>query len=142
MLTSSCANSTSFRPSRSEIILENVQFIFDDFLKTQSVVKRLKVESVSLGEIPVRIKRIRTSLPEEHVAVTKQKAGKAASSKFAHLQSGVYSEDQHEAFAHLLAAFQASETRDEARTERQRECEPRESVGEGGREGAWSPHGT
>ncbi|UPR02455.1 hypothetical protein HOP50_10g57810 [Chloropicon primus] len=96
----------AIEPMVSEIVLENVQFIFDEFLKTQSVIKRLKVESVSLGEIPLRILRIRTSLPEEHVAVTKKKAGKASSKKYSDFSEDVYSEKQHMAFDHLLEAFQ------------------------------------
>lgn len=97
----------ALEPMISGIILDNVQFIFDDFLKTQSVIKRLKVESVSLGEVPIRILRMRTSLPEEHVAVTKKKAGKSSSKKFKDFSQGVYSDEQHMAFDHLLQAFQS-----------------------------------
>ena len=46
---------SALEPMISSAILENIQFIFDDFLKTQSIIKRLTVESVSLGEVPIRI---------------------------------------------------------------------------------------
>ena len=91
-----------FRVLYSSAILENIQFIFDDFLKTQSIIKRLKVESVSLGEVPIRIKRIRTSLPEDNVAATKTKSSKAASKKFEDLTEGSFQEKQHMSFDYLL----------------------------------------
>ncbi len=53
-----------------------------------------------MGEIPLRIKRIRTSLPEEHVAVSKKKAA-------AKLGLGSsYSDKQHLEFEALLRSFQ------------------------------------
>ena len=94
----------ALEPMVSQAVLESVQAIFDDFLSTQSIVKRLKVEGVSLGEVPLRIKRIRTSLPEENVAVTKKKAGRLSNQ--ANMAGEAYEKKQNMAFDALLRAFQ------------------------------------
>ena len=93
---------SALEPMISSAILENIQFIFDDFLQTQSIIKRLTVESVSLGEVPIRIKRIRTSLPEDNLAATKAKASKGASKKFEDMTKDSFQEKQHMSFDFLL----------------------------------------
>ena len=70
---------SALEPMISASVMESVQAIFDTFLESQSVVKRLRVEGVSLGKVPLRIKRVRTALPEANVAVTKRKQGRKQS---------------------------------------------------------------
>ena len=94
---------SALEPMISQSVLESVQAMFDEFLNSQSVIRRLKVEAISLGSVPLRIKRVRTGLPEANVAVTKKKAGIAnpITSLFESM-----SEKQQEDFDILLERFQ------------------------------------